>query len=155
MDQVVLGLPLIFWAQIAGAAAVPLLIVAVFIRRSIHKRRYYSAPETSEPIQGTLEELNAVDPKASPWTQDQRRKLADTKDLVGRYNTLDGYSETYVEDLMAALRKDGIECDYVFQETLPMGVAAAIVSRVGTYEVFADRARIEEALRTIELFKAH
>ncbi len=154
MEKVVFGLPLIFWAQIAGAASVPLLIVAVFVRRSIQKRRFYSRPEFSEPIQGTLEELNAVDPNASPWTQDQRRKLADTKDLVGRYNTLDGYSEKYVDDLMAALRSNGIECDYVFQETLPMGVAAAIASRVGTFEVYADRSRVVDALKTIEEFKS-
>jgi hypothetical protein len=139
--------------MMATAMTTTVLFVAMVIRRKIQKKRYYSRSDVTTPIEGSVDELNELDATASPWTNDQRRKLQDTKDLVGRYNTFDGYSDIYVEDLMSLLRKSGIECDFVFQETLPMGVGPAIVTRIGTYEVFADRSKVDEALKLIEEFK--
>ena len=153
MENLYFGQPLIALFGMATSTGIPLLIVAIFIRRQLQKRRYYARDEATEPIEGTLDDLTAVDPLASPWTNDERRKLMDTMELVGRFHTLDGYSDYYVEDLMALLRKNGIACNSVFQETLPMGVAAAIVSRVGTYEIFAERTRIDQALRVVEEFR--
>lgn len=133
---------------------IPALFIALVVRRKIQKKRFYAQTDDGAPIEGTLEELNAVDPKASPWTSDERAKLNDTKELVARFNTGDGYSQYYVDDLLKELRSHGIECETLFQETLPMGVAMAIVDRIGTFEIFVDRARAGEALQRIEEFKA-
>ena len=126
----------------------------VWTRRHRAKRRYYNDPSNeSGPIQGTLEELNAVDPKASPWINDERIRILDLHELAERYQMERGYSQTYMEDLENYLRKHGVESRVLFQSGLPRGIGPSNIERHGTFEFYILREQFEQGLALINEFK--
>ncbi len=126
----------------------------VWVRRGQRKRRYYSDPSNDHgPIQGTLEELNAVDPKASPWINDERIRILDLHELAERFQMERGYSQSYMDDLENYLRTHGVESRVLFQSGLPRGVGPSNIERHGTFEFYILREQFDQGLALINDFK--
>lgn len=127
---------------------------AVWIKRRNSKRRYAAEDDNSAPIEGTEQDRLASESQQSVWSENLRVRLAKTHEIVGRLNTIDGYTETYVEDLLNTIRHEGISAEFYFQETSPIGVGASMIERHGDYEIFVERDRAEEAISIIQKFRA-
>lgn len=134
--------------------AFPFGIVIAFLRMRSKKRAYAEADDLSSPILGTEAEREKSEQELAEWSHNLRNELAKTHEIVGRLNTINGYSLPYVEDLLQELRKAGIAAEFNFQQTSPLGVGASMIERQGDYEIFVERAKVEEALPIIERFRA-
>lgn len=132
----------------------PIGIVIAFIRLRAKKRAYAQSDDPSTPIEGTTAEREKSEEEMAKWSHDLRSELAKNYEIVGRLNTINGYSLSYVEDLLIELRSAGIAAEYNFQQTSPLGVGASMIERQGDYEIFVERAKVEEALPIIEKFRA-
>ena len=136
------------------ACAVPVLLMAALIRHQIRKRRYYRDPENdTTAIEGSLEELNRVDPDASPWLNDEREKLTATHALVARYFTSNGFTREYMEDLQAHLQSAGLETQLLFQEGMPIGALNAMTVRQGSFDLWALKSEQRLAAEKIAEFR--
>lgn len=125
-----------------------------WMRRMRKKRHYYDDPANDiGPIEGTLEELNSVDPRASPWINDERIRILDLHDLAERFQMERGYSQPYMMDLENYLRKHGVESRVLFQSGLPRGVGPSNIERHGTFEFYIRREQFEQGLALIADFK--
>ncbi len=126
----------------------------VYLRRQRARKELAVADSASAPIEGTDADRERAEQSLREWSTDLRKELAKTHEIVGRLNTIDGYSVDYVEDLLNEIRAAGISADYNFQPTSPMGVGASLITRQGDFEIFVEQTKVEEALPIIEKFRA-
>ena len=134
-------------------AIFPVAIIVAYARRRRARKKYESSPSNEGPIEGSLDELNRVDPNASPWRNDHIAKIKETMELVERFDTMRGYSDIYMEDLKGVLTTDGIACESVFLESNPIGAMGSLTTRMGIYELYADRSKIDRAKKLVEEFQ--
>ena len=133
--------------------AFPAGLFAVWIRRRRIRRAFVKTDDNLLPVEGTEQERLRSEQEQSVWSENKRVQLARDHEIVGRLNTIDGYSEAYVLDLLQVLKAADIRADFYFQETSPIGVGASLIERHGDFEIFVERNRVEEAVALIEKFR--
>lgn len=67
------------------------------------------------------------------------------KDFSNAY----GYSEEFMVDLVSKLREHKISAEYLFTQSLPTGVASTLETGTGTWELYVERVRKDEALHLL------
>lgn len=125
----------------------PVAIVVLFIKRRRRKARL--AKQGEGPLRETAADLVRAENALRELPIDIREALVDTHELYDRFTTHQGYSNEYMESLTAQIRSLGIDCELIFQATLPMGVADAIVEPQGVFELYVRRGSMLEAKKII------
>jgi hypothetical protein len=125
----------------------PVAIVLLFIKR--RRRKAQLAKQNEGPLRETAADLDRAEKALRDMPIDIREALVDTHDLYDRFSTHNGYSNEYMESLTTQIRSLGIGCELIFQATLPMGVADAIVEPQGVFELYVRRGDMLEARKTI------
>ena len=125
----------------------PVAIVVLFIKRRRRKARLDQQSEG--PLRETAADLTRAENELRALPIDIREALVETHELYDRFTTHQGYSNEYMESLTAQIRSLGIDCELIFQATLPMGVADAIVEPQGVFELYVRRASMLEAKKVI------
>lgn len=136
-DLTIFGLALFF----------PVAIVMIYLKR--RRARRVQQYQAEGPLKETTADLERAEEDLRQMPIDIREKLIETHDLYDRFPSHRGYSSLYMEAFTKNLRETGIDCDVVFQATLPMGVADAIVEPQGIYELYVLRSHVIDAKRVI------
>ncbi len=125
----------------------PVAIIALFVKRKREKARLNL--QADGPLHETTEDLLRAENALRDLPINIREVLVETHELYDRFATHQGYSSEYMESLTQQIRNLGLDCELVFQETLPMGVADAIVARQGVYELYVRRGDMIDAKKII------
>lgn len=125
----------------------PMAIIGIYLKR--RRARRILQHQADGPLKETAADLERAEEDLRQMPIDIREKLIETHDLYDRFPSHRGYSNLYMEALTKNIREAGIECDVVFQATLPMGVADAIVEPQGIYELYVARGQALEAKKII------
>ena len=136
------------------ALVFPIAIVIAYTRRRRQKSKYYSDPRNEGSVEGSIEDLNREDPNASPWRNDEIARIRETMELVDRFDTMRGYTEQTIEDIKIELRKNGIESESVFLEGYPVGSIASLTTRMGIFDLYAERNQIRIAREIVQKYLA-
>ncbi len=136
-DLTIFGLALFF----------PVAIIMIYLKR--RRARRIQQYQSDGPLMETAADLERAEEDLQQMPIDIREKLIETHDLYDRFPSHRGYSSSYMEAFTKRLREAGIDCDVVFQATLPMGVADAIVEPQGIYELYVLRSHKLEAKNLI------
>lgn len=123
------------------------LVVMLGIKRRRQRLTMQASPDG--PLNETAQDLALAEEELRNLPIDIREALIDTHELFDRYTTHRGYSNVYMEAFTKRIRDAGIPCETVFQTTLPMGVADAIVEPQGVFELYVERGKMDEAKRVI------
>jgi hypothetical protein len=75
-------------------------------------------------------------------------------ELVERFDTMRGFTESYVEGLKTELRNKGIASESIFLEGYPIGAFASLTTRMGIIELYADRAQIRIAREVVSAYQS-
>lgn len=126
---------------------IPIAVIIIFVKRRRAKARLEQEPDG--PLKETAQDLARAEEELREMPLDIREKIVETHELYDRFTTHRGYSNVYMEALTKAIRDAGIECELVFQATLPMGVADAIVEPQGVFELYILRRHLSEARKLI------
>ncbi len=138
----------------ALALVFPIAIVIAYSRRRRQKARYYADPRNEGTVEGSIEDLNREEPDASPWRNDEIARIRETMELVDRFDTMRGYTESLIEEMKIELKNKGIESESVFLEGYPVGAIASLTTRMGIFELYAERSQIRHAREIIQKFLA-
>ena len=125
----------------------PVLVILIFVKRRRQKAQLQTI--TDGTVRETSEDLAKAEDALRKLPIDIRETLIETHELYDRFSTHRGYSNAYIEALTRKIRDEGIGCDLVFQATLPMGMADAIVEPQGVYELYVRRDQIDLARKRI------
>ena len=138
---------LVIAVEVAFAIFGPVAIVILFVKRRRRKARM--SQQADGPLRETAADFALAEKALQDLPIDIREALVDTHELYDRFSTHQGYSNEYMESLTAQIRNLGIDCELIFQATLLMGVADAIVEPQGVFELYVRRANITEAKKQI------
>jgi hypothetical protein len=131
-----------------------LLVVFGWLSRRKRIRRprlvHSSGGHIEEQAEGTEEDLRRAEEEVRKLAFNPREELLQSHTLFAKFRTTQGYSETYMTDLVRAMEKEGLLCTYLFQETLPYG---SISHRHGVFELYVPRDQVEEAERFLARWK--
>lgn len=132
---------------------VPLIFVAAWLKnKRVRQNMAYSQDDS--PIEGTLSDLQASEAaQRDAWSHDLRKQLLEEHVLIDRLNTIDGFTDQYMETLLAFLRESGIQCETYFQETVPPGVGISLIARHGIHELYVRKDQASDALEKIQVFR--
>lgn len=125
----------------------PAAIIGIYLKR--RRARRIQSYQSEGPLKETIADLERAEERLRQMPIDIREKLIETHELYDRFPSHRGYSNIYMEALTRRIRDEGIECDVVFQATLPMGVADAIVEPQGIYELYVVREHLGQAKKRI------
>ena len=134
--------------MIALGLAFPILIVMIYLKRRRQKQKIQIdipdgvVKETATDLANAEEELRKL-------PIDIRETIVETHELYDRFTTHRGYSAVYMEDLTRKIRDAGIACEMVFQPTLPMGLADAVIEPQGVFELYVLRSQLRESKELI------
>ena len=131
------------------SAAIPLLIVILWFKKRRQRYDYFEAKAQTEEVVGSRDELLAAEKRLKDNPETLRETLLRDHDLVDRLTTFQGYSREYMTELVNWLRERGIQSDYYFQPSLPLGVAH-LAAEDGTFELFVRRDQVEEAMKLLK-----
>lgn len=127
------------------SAFVPTLIFLIWFKRRREKRTYrWEADSSSTPV---IDEqaLRAAEAAVRGTREETRKRLLETHALYDRFNTIDGFDESYMATLLSALRDNDINCETLFQESAPLGVGASVIAPQGFFELYVPRAQLDTA----------
>lgn len=68
---------------------------------------------------------------------------------IHKFESLHGYDETSMTNIVYKLKEKDIAADYLFQQTLPVG-KFSYNGRTGTYRLFVDKNKVEEAEKALQ-----
>ncbi len=137
-----------FIVVVAGLSLfTPVAIVLIYLKRRRAKQRIHAQADGA--MKGTAADLEASEVALQNLPMDIRETLLETHELYDRFSTHRGYSNIYMESLTKAIRDTGLDCQIVFQASLPMGVADAVLEPQGMFELYIPRGKLNEARKTI------
>lgn len=127
--------------------AFPVMIFLIYLKRRRQRLKIQAQVEGS--IKGTKADLEKAEEALQAMPIDIREALIETHELYDRFQTHRGYSNIYMEALTKAVRDTGLDCELIFQATLPMGVADAVVEPQGVFELYILKGKLTEARKVI------
>jgi hypothetical protein len=130
------------WAPGVLSASVIGLIMAIWFKRKRAMRNLTNRLDDG-PLIGTVEDREKAE-KARAAIPDQRIELLKTHVLLHRFSTLQGFTDSFMSDVMRKLADAGVPSDTVFQETIGPGVADALL-RQGVFELYVEREQLDLA----------
>lgn len=133
-----------------------ILMVAAFFRIKTKKANFATPQVGANPDElqdgeliGTEEDRLRAEEALALTDLQLREKLLETHVLVDRFQTLHGFDDRYMSELVTELRKEGIQSTYLFQEATIPGVAT-LVGRHGMFDFFVERDKAEQASMLID-----
>lgn len=129
---------------VAASLFFPAMILIVWVRRRLARRRLAKAPQESEPLVGTHDDLSDAEAESAGGPHNIRESLLQTHALIGRFSTFQGFNRTYMFELTRELEAQEIAAVVHFQETLPMG-SVSVTEPHGVFELYAPRESEEAA----------
>lgn len=140
-----------FFSNLLGtllALSFPILVILIYLKRRRQKENI-AKDIPDGVVKETATELAHAEDELRKLPIDIREAVIETHDLYDRYSTHRGYSNVYMEALTSKIRDAGISCELVFQATLPMGLADAVVEPQGVFELYILRNQMTQAKKLI------
>lgn len=124
------------------------IFVVLYFKRRVPRRSLHR--DESEPLLGTEADRLAAEENLRNVPADIREELVRTHELYDRFSTRHGYSKDYIEELTRLLNEAGIANEVVFQPTMPLGMADAVLEPQGFFELFIEHGKRVEAAQILE-----
>lgn len=121
----------------------------------LFKRRQRLKNNPRLPLNQTIEDPELLQQAEQAVSSlNLRQELSKNYELLDSYSTMQGYSEDYLNQLVQLLEQNQIHASFIFTESVPPGTTT-FLGRSGTFELYVQKDKSDEALDIIESFKSH